>query len=104
MASFTHEPVEIIKIWAFRNRLLISNNRLTESYESCQRLIGFCRGKGFVKAFLLNEQLNIARIQLLCGNHFEALIVIETVLASAEQYQLTEQFLKASSMKAGVHL
>jgi len=30
--------------------------------------------------------------------------VIETVLASAEQYQLTEQFLRASSMKAGVHL
>jgi hypothetical protein len=91
-------------MWAFRNRLLINNNRLTEAYESCQRLISFCRSKGFVKAALLNEQLNIVKIQLLCGNYFDALIVIETVIAAAEQYGLTDEYLKACSLKAGIHL
>jgi len=70
MTAFTHEPADIIKIWALRNRLLINNNRLTEAYESCQRLIAFCRNKGFVKAYLMNEQLNVAMVQLHCGNHF----------------------------------
>jgi hypothetical protein len=57
-----------------------------------------------VKASLLNEQLNIVKIQLLCGNYFDALIEIETIIAAAEQYQLTEEYLKACSLKASIHL
>jgi hypothetical protein len=70
MVKYLREPEDIIKVWAFRNTIMINNSLLAEAYDSCHQLAFFCRARGFVKAHLLDQQLNLVRIQLLTGNSF----------------------------------
>lgn len=84
------DPLISSKYLAYKNQLLIREGKLHESYISVLETIDFLTSKGYCKAQLIREKLNLASLKYQNGDVFSALIDLESIKKKCKLYALQE--------------